>query len=326
MPEPARAFWSVAPGRGELRVLSLDAPGEGEALVRTLASGVSRGTEALVLLGRVPEGEHARMRCPMQEGAFPFPVKYGYAAVGVVEAGPAELRGRRVFCLHPHQDRFVAPAAALVPVPDNVPTRRAVLAANMETAVNVLWDAPVRLGQRVAVIGAGAVGCLVARLAAATPGAAVTLVDRRSDRARLAGALGLAFAAPEGCPADCDLVVEASGNPAALATALAAAGEEASVVVASWYGVSAAPAPLGGAFHSRRLRLVSSQVGRVAPAQRPRWSHRRRLGLALDLLADAALDALVADGVAFADLPAAMAAWAARPDDFQGVCPVVSYG
>jgi threonine dehydrogenase-like Zn-dependent dehydrogenase len=243
------------------------------------------------------------MRAPLMGGAFPFPVKYGYALVGQVEAGPPELRGRTVFVLHPHQSRFHVPAGAVIPVPDDVPPRRAVLAANMETALNAVWDAAPGPADRIAVVGGGVVGSLVAYLCAGLPGAAVTLVDVDPARAELALALGLSFAAPEAAPTDCDLVVHASGTAAGLTTALRIAGDEATVLELSWYGAGEVAVPLGGAFHSRRLRLVSSQVGQVAPSRRPRWSHGRRLAAATALLADAPLDALLAPPVAFADLP-----------------------
>jgi threonine dehydrogenase-like Zn-dependent dehydrogenase len=298
----ARSFWLTAPGAGEIRTARL---GEDEATVAARFSGVSRGTEALVAAGRVPADQHAPMRCPLQEGRFPFPVKYGYAAVGTVEAGPADLLGRTVFVLHPHQDRFVSPAAMAVPVPDAVPAGRAVLAANMETALTVLWDSGAGAGDRVAVVGAGVVGLLTGYLAARLPGARVTLVDVNPARASLAARLGCAFAAPGAAPRDCDVVVHASASPAGLATAFACAGREARVVEASWHGAGETPVPLGGAFHSRRLALVSSQVGSIPPARAPRWTHRRRLETALGLLADPVLDALISGETAFDALPGA---------------------
>lgn len=304
----ARALWYVAPGRVDLWEESVAPLGPGEARVRTLWSGVSRGTERLILAGRVPVSEHARMRAPAQQGAFPFPVKYGYAAVGVVEAGPDDLAGRTVFALVPHADVFTAPADALVAVPDGVPARRAVLAANMETALNGVWDGAVGPGDRIAVVGAGLVGCLVASLAARIAGTAVTLVDVLPARAAIAGALGCRFAAPEDCPRDCDVVFHASASEPGLATAIAAAGTEATVVEMSWYGEGMVAAPLGGAFHSQRLRLVGSQVGSVSPSRRPRWSHRRRLEMALGLLDDARLDALLDTEVGFNDLPSRLPA------------------
>ena len=302
--EIAQALWYVAPGRAEIRPEAVPTPVQGEVRVRALHGGLSRGTERLVLAGQVPVSEFDRMRAPHMGGSFPFPVKYGYATVGRVEDGPQELRGRIVFALHPHQSAFTLPAEAAIPVPDGVPPQRAVFAANMETALNALWDAQPGPADRIAVVGGGVVGALVAWLCGRLPGAQVTLVDVVAERARLTDALGVGFASPDTAPRDCDLVVHASGRAAGLTTALALAGEEATVLEMSWYGAGDVPAPLGGAFHSRRLRLVSSQVGQVAPSHRPRWTHRRRLAAALDLLADARLDALLAPAVAFADLPA----------------------
>jgi threonine dehydrogenase-like Zn-dependent dehydrogenase len=237
-------------------------------------------------------------------GSFPFPVKYGYAVVGRVERGPAELERRLVFTLHPHQSVLTVPADAILPVPDGVPPTRAVLAANMETALNGVWDAAPGPADRIAVVGAGVVGALVAWLCGRLPGADVTLIDVETSRIELARALGVRFAAPDAAPENCDLVVHASGTGAGLATALRLAGDEATVLEMSWYGAGEVGIPLGGAFHSRRLKLVSSQVGRIAPSHRPRWTHARRLAAALDLLADPALDALLAPAIAFHDLPA----------------------
>nr|WP_256515495.1 zinc-binding alcohol dehydrogenase [Alsobacter ponti] len=274
--------------------------------VRALWSGISRGTERLVASGRVPAAEHGRMRAPLQEGDFPFPVKYGYCAVGVAEGGPDALIGRTVFCLHPHQDSFRAPAHLVQPLPAGLPARRAILAANMETALNATWDGGVGPADRVVVVGAGLVGLLVAYLCARMPGTEVTVVDVEAARAALAGSLGARFAAPADAPVDADVVFHASGAPAGLATAIGCAGFESRVVEMSWFGEGDVPAPLGGAFHSRRLRIVSSQVGHVAAARRARWTHARRLAAALDLLRDDALDALITEEVAFDDLPAAI--------------------
>jgi hypothetical protein len=301
--ETVQALWYTGPGRAEIREEQITPPTEGEVRVRALFGALSRGTEALVAAGRVPADEYERMRAPHMGGAFPFPVKYGYATVGRVEDGPAELRGRVVFAIYPHQSRFNLPAAAVTPVPDGVPPARAVLAANMETALNAVWDAAPGPADRIAVVGAGVVGALVAYLCGRLPGAEVTLVDINPARAGLAGRLGVNFAAPDAAPSDCDLVVHASGHGAGLATALRLAGDEATVLEMSWYGAGEVAVALGGAFHSRRLRLVSSQVGRVAPSHRPRWSYGRRLAAALALAADDRLDALLASPVGFADLP-----------------------
>jgi len=299
----ARAFWVTAPGHGEIKAQRLQSPAPGELLIRTRRSAISRGTESLVFRGEVPESEWRRMRCPFQEGEFPAPVKYGYSSVGVVEDGPAEALGRRVFCLYPHQDRFIVPSDAVIAVPDTVPDRRATLAANMETAVNGMWDAMPGPGDRIAVIGAGVVGCLVAALAARLPGAEVELIDIDPTREATAAALGCHFAMPDKASLEADLVVHASGSPAGLATALTIAGFEATVLEMSWYGTRTVPLTLGGAFHSRRLALRSSQVGAVPAGRRQRWSHRRRLTLALSLLRDPVFDVLFSGENEFSVLP-----------------------
>jgi len=310
----AQSFWTTGRGTGAIRSHPLPERTDPDAVrVRALFSGISRGTEALVFRGEVPPSQYQAMRAPFQEGDFPAPVKYGYASVGVVEDGPAPLRGRCVFCLHPHQTRYVVPSAAVVPVPDTVPPGRAVLAANMETALNGLWDLAPRIGDRIVVIGAGTVGCLVAWLAAKIPGCTVTLVDVDPAKAAVAATLGVGFALPDAVEGDADCVVHASGTPAGLQTALALAGFEATVLELSWFGTAAVPLPLGEAFHSRRLVLRSSQVGQVAAARRARWNNRQRLCKALELLDDPVLDALVTGESRFADLPQTMARLAAAP-------------
>jgi 2-desacetyl-2-hydroxyethyl bacteriochlorophyllide A dehydrogenase len=312
--ELGRAFWLAAPGRGEIRTAPLHATGPDDVLVRAQASAISRGTESLVFTGRVPPSEYQQMRCPFQEGDFPGPVKYGYASVGIVEAGPAALRGRRVFCLYPHQDLYVVPASAVVPVPGDVPDERATLAANMETAVNAMWDAGPRLGDRIAIIGAGVVGCFVASLAAKLPGTRVELIDIDPRRATVAAALGCRFAAPEAASGDCDIVFHSSASEAGLATALRLAGFEAKLIELSWYGNKPVAVPLGEAFHQRRLQLISSQVGAVAHARRARRTHRERLALALELLADPVYDQLITGHCTLDTLPRRMAQLAAAPD------------
>ncbi len=312
--EVARAFWLAAPGRGEIRTAPLPEAGPDDVLIRAHASAISRGTESLVFTGRVPPSEYQQMRCPFQEGDFPAPVKYGYASVGVVEAGPAALRGQRIFCLYPHQDRYIVPASAVVPVPGDVPDERATLAANMETAVNAMWDAGPRLGDRIAIIGAGVVGCFIASLAAKLPGARVELIDIDPRRERIAAALSCRFAAPDAASGDCDIVFHSSASEAGLATALRLAGFEAKLIELSWYGDKPVAVPLGEAFHQRRLRLISSQVGAVAHARRARRTHRERLSLALALLADPVYDQLITGRCTLDTLPQRMAQLAAAPD------------
>jgi threonine dehydrogenase-like Zn-dependent dehydrogenase len=310
------ALWYVGAGQVALR------PGEVAQGTRVAAlySGLSRGTERLVLNGNVPVSEHSRMRCPHQEGAFPFPVKYGYCLVG--RALDGALKGEPVFLLHPHQEIAGVPEDALHRVPAGVPPRRAVLTANLETALNVIWDSGVSAGDRVTIVGAGVLGLLVAKLAAGIPGTDVTVVDIRTDRSALAQQLGAAFATPEAAPEDQDVVIHTSATAAGLRTAIGAAGDEATVVEASWYGDGETPVALGGAFHARRLKLISSQVGRIPPSRQPRWSYRRRIEAALGLLRDPVFDLLITaeiDFVKAADLvPAALA-------DSNGLMTVLRY-
>jgi len=315
VPHDARAFWVAAPGRGEIRTEPLAPPASGEVQVRTLYSGISRGTESLVFRGRVPPSEFERMRAPFQGGRFPVPVKYGYASVGEVEEGPPDLKGRVVFTLHPHQTRYIVPATAIHLLPVGTPPSRAVLAANLETAINGVWDARPLVGDRVSIVGAGAVGCMTAWLVARIPGCEAELVDTNPAKAAVAGALGVRFALPENATGEADVVIHTSGAPAGLALALQLAAFEATVAELSWYGDQDVPLGLGRAFHARRLTITSSQVGSVAAAQRARWDTRRRLQLALRLLESPALDAVITGESDFEELPAVMARLSTSPGD-----------
>lgn len=272
--------------------------------VRALASCVSRGSEHLVLQGDVPESEFQCVRAPFQQGEFPFPVQYGYQSVGVVEAGPDALRGRTVFSLFPHQDVYCIPACAVAAVPDHIPPHRAALAGNMETALNAMWDAGAGPGDRITIVGGGVVGLMLTALAASLPGVDVTLVDVRPERAPFAAAFGATFALPSEVGDDADIVFHTSARAAGLQTALGAGGFEAKIVEVSWYGASATTVGLGGCFHSRRLRLIGSQVGAVSQERRPRWSPARRLAKAMSLLGDERFDRLITHRVPFAQAPA----------------------
>jgi threonine dehydrogenase-like Zn-dependent dehydrogenase len=319
----AHAFWTVAPGRGEIRPTGPGEPGPEDVLVRTLRSGVSRGTETLVWRGGVPPDQYAAMRAPFQEGDLPGPVKYGYLSVGVVEQGPSELLGRTVFCLYPHQTAYVVPAAAVTVVPDDVPPERAVLAGTVETALNALWDAPPLIGDRVAVVGAGMVGCCVARLLSRLPAVAVTLVDVDASRADTAAALGVDFAGPADAAGGRDLVVHTSATSAGLQQSLDLLAPEGTVLDLSWYGDTPVELSLGGAFHSGRLAIRASQVGMVAPARRGRRTHAERLALALELLRDPTFDALLTGTSRFEELPEVLAALS--EGSLPALCHSISY-
>jgi hypothetical protein len=301
--EVAQALWYVGPGQAEIRQERLPPLADGMVRVRARYGAISRGTEALIAAGRVPESEYQRMRAPFMSGSFPFPVKYGYATIGEIEAGPASLMGRNVFALHPHQTKFDMPADAVVSVPGDIPVSRAVLAANVETALNATWDAAPGPSGRIAVIGAGVVGALIGFLCARIEDTEVTLIDIDPARAKLAEALGLKFSAPDAAPADCNFVFHSSATAEGLTTALNIAADEATIVELSWYGAGTIALPLGGAFHSRRLKIISSQVGRVAPSHRASFTHRQRLEAAVKLTAHPHLDALLAPAIAFRELP-----------------------
>jgi threonine dehydrogenase-like Zn-dependent dehydrogenase len=316
----ALALWTIGPGQVELQPAEPGPLGEGQARAHALVSGISRGTERVVFHGLVPPSERERMRCPLQEGQFPYPVKYGYAMVAVVEAGPSELAGRRVFGLHPHQSLFNTPADLLVPVPDDVTTERAALAPQMETALNATWDAGLRPGERVAVVGGGVIGLLTAYLAART--CEVVLIDVNPARRAVAEALGLGFALPGEATGDRRTVFHASTTSEGLNLSLSLCAFEGQVIELSWFGDKPVSIDLGGAFHSQRLTLRASQVGAVATSHRADWSHGRRLGEALSLCADPRLDVLVQAETPFADLPSRMGAIL---DDTDTLCHLIRY-
>jgi threonine dehydrogenase-like Zn-dependent dehydrogenase len=315
------AFWLASPGQGEIRPERVPAPARGEVLVRTLHSGVSRGTETLVFAGRVPSSQWTAMRAPFQEGDFPAPVKYGYLNVGVVEDGVPDLVGETVFCLYPHQTRYVVPASAVTVVPTGVPAHRAVLAGTVETAVNALWDGCPQIGDRIAVVGAGMVGASVAAVAAGLPGVRVELVDPDPSRASLAEALGVSYAAPADARGDCDLVVHASATSDGLTRALELLAPEATVVELSWYGDRRVSVPLGEFFHSRRLTVRSSQVGGIAPNRRRTYA--QRLALSLELLRNPVFDALITGRSPFAELPEVLPRLA--DGSLPALCHVIDY-
>jgi threonine dehydrogenase-like Zn-dependent dehydrogenase len=319
----SRAFWLASPGHGEIRHAAVPKPGPDEVLVRTRYSGISRGTETLVFAGRVPPSQYAVMKAPFQEGEFPCPVKYGYLNVGEVLAGPPELVGRTVFCLYPHQTEYVVPAERVVAVPDGVPAARAVLAGTVETALNALWDAAPLIGDRITVVGAGMVGCCVAALAGKVPAAHVQMVDVDPTRAEIARALGVEFVAPADAAAGRDLVVHTSATSAGLRRSLELLAPEATVVELSWYGDREVSLPLGGAFHSDRLTIRSSQVGMVSPARRASRSYADRLGVALELLRDPAFDALLTGPSDFNELPDVMARLA--DGSLPALCHLITY-
>lgn len=302
MTETAQALYYTAPGRAELREVALPPHAPGDVEVRTLFSGLSRGTERLVSEGAVPPGEYQRMRAPLQQGDFPFPVKYGYATVGTVEEGPEHLLGRHVFCLHPHQDRFRVAAEWVVPLPEDVPAARAILAANAETALNAIWDGDLTPGDRVLVLGAGLLGCLIAGFLCRLHGP-VDVTDKLAEPAAALSDFPVNFLSSPAIGDGYDVVYHSTASARGLQSALDALAFEGRVIEMSWYGDRTVALNLGGAFHSRRLTIRSSQVGHVAPARRATTTHRQRLAQALAMLAEPRLDRLITEEVAFADLP-----------------------
>lgn len=319
----ATAYWTTAPGQGELRSEKIHVPRPGEALVRGLYSGISKGTEMVVHNGAVPPRVASEMRAPHQEGDFPGPVKFGYLSVGIVKDGPEDWKGQRVFCLHPHQDRYVVPIGSLTRIPDNVPSRRAVLTGTVETAINALWEAGPRLGDRVAVVGAGLVGGMVATLLRSFPLQRLQLVDLDPSKQELANTLGVDFVHPDEAQDDCDIVFHCSASQQGLERSLQLVGDEGDVIEMSWYANREVTVPLGEDFHARRLSIRASQVGVVARARRHRRTNADRLNLAVSLLADPVFDAFLTGTSPFQDLPAVVMELAGGSRD--ALCHVIEY-
>ena len=323
----ARAIWFESPGIAAVREEELREPGAGEVRVQAICSGLSAGTERLVLSGTVPAEARAIMALPQMRGGFDLPISYGYALVGRIDAvgpgAPAHRLGERVLLLHPHHDRVIAPIEAIRPLPEGPPSERLVLLPSLETAINVIWDAGVALGDRVLVTGLGVVGLLIVHLAARAGADEIVAVDPDPDRRAMAlepselehaARLGATATLAEPDPAvvaECDVSIEASGSTRALAAIVEHAGLEASVIVASWYGSTIAALPLGGCFHPHRVTLRSSQVGRIDPRRSARWSYARRWALAGELACDADLDRLIAPSVPLSQAPAVYAELAA---------------
>lgn len=296
----ARALWIEEPGRVIIKDQPLPPLKPGHLVVKTLFSGISRGTERVIFAGDVPESERASMRAPFQEGDVPGPLKYGYCNVGRVEAGEPALEGQTVFCLYPHQSRYMVPRQAIVPLPAGLPPKRALLAANMETAINALWDSGMTVGTRAVVIGAGVVGLLVAHLARLIPGTTVVTLDKNPARLEICRQMELRRT--DRASFTPDIVFDASASADGLQAAIDMAGMETRIVELSWFGNEPVTLNLGGAFHSKRLTISASQVGQISPSKRPRWSHRQRIGLAVSMLADDRLDHLISNTTPFASL------------------------
>ena len=299
----AHAVSFLAPRRVGLARLDLPDLTAGQTLIKTLYSGISAGTELLAYRGELdPSLPLDESLEGLQGGTFAYPFQYGYSCVGRVEDGDGLPAGTLVFAFRPHQDRFVAAASELVAVGD-VDPRQATLFPLVETALQVVLDAGPVLEEPVVVLGLGAVGLLTAVLLERA-GAGVTAVDPRAWRREVAESVGLRAADPDDVDGELSLVVEASGNPAALRQALDLLGHEGEVLVASWYGQKEATLPLGGRFHRRRLTIRSTQVTTIPSHLGRRWTLERRRSTVQALLPELPLAALATHTFAFEDAPA----------------------
>jgi 2-desacetyl-2-hydroxyethyl bacteriochlorophyllide A dehydrogenase len=306
----AAAVWFPRARSVELRTEELAETGPDEVRVRATLSAISHGTEMLVYRGEVDRD--LALDLPTLAGGYGFPLKYGYASVGRAVGLGRQVRGLRegdlVFALHPHQDEYVVSESLVRRLPDRTTPEQGVFLANLETAINVVLDAKPRLGEVVAVFGQGIVGLLVTQLLRRS-GARSIAVEPSALRRSFAERCGAEAAITPGDGAllrsltggrGADIAIDASGSPAALQEAIDCVAPEGTVVVCSWYGEKPVPLDLGGSFHRGRVRLVSSQVGRIDPALAPRWDRERRLGLAVDLLGELVLAELITHRFPFA--------------------------
>ncbi|MGI9350414.1 MAG: zinc-dependent alcohol dehydrogenase [Rhizobiaceae bacterium] len=307
----ARRLTYPACGKGIIEYAQLIDIKDENVTLKTLYSGISKGTESLVFNGNVPESEWTRMQCPFMTGSFAFPITYGYACVcEVMECGKAvenlEL-GDRVFILHPHQDLMCVPASACHKLPDIIPTKRGVLSANMETGLNSVWDAEISGKPACAVIGAGVVGLMTAHALRETTGVSPIVLDVNPAKEKIISKLGFNFANPSrhtdlNLP-EFEFLFHTSASSEGLQTAIDLAGFEARIVELSWYGEKPVSLLLGGAFHSKRLRIIASQVGSIAPAMRAELDQSERIKQAMALLDDPRLDSLLETEIEFSEVP-----------------------
>jgi 2-desacetyl-2-hydroxyethyl bacteriochlorophyllide A dehydrogenase len=312
----ARALWFTAPRTAELRPERVPPPAPGEVRVKTIASAISHGTEMLVYRGEVPTD--LPLDLPTLAGDFSFPIKYGYASVGrVLDAGVEHLSpDDLVFVHHPHQEAFVVPADLPVRLPEGLDPTVGLFFANLETALNVVHDTPLRLGETALVFGQGVVGLLVTQLVKRAGADRVLAVDPIQKRRNLALDAGADEAFEPGedlhqrvleatAGRGADVAVEASSSGAALQAAVDAVATEGTVVVASWYGTKPVSLSLGGHFHRGRVRLRSSQVGRMNPELGSRWDRARRTETVHGLLPRLRLKGLISHQIPFEKAPEA---------------------
>jgi 2-desacetyl-2-hydroxyethyl bacteriochlorophyllide A dehydrogenase len=298
-------------------------------MVRAHLSLVSAGTEILIYRGEANPDE--ALGLSTARGSFRFPVKYAYQTIGEVVAAGQDAGyqvGERVFCRHPHQDLFTlnSQGRLVARVPEDLPAGRAVFLNLLEVALNAQLDVPTRLGDRVVVFGQGIVGSLCAQLARRTAGQ-LAVVDSLAARRQQALDWGADYAfdpseaelgiAEMTRGAGVDVAIEATGAPAALQSAIRCSGQEASVVVISFFGARVVPLLLSPEFHYRRLHIISSQVSNVGGRLQPRWSFARRTSVAFELLRQEWLTTPPTRELPFARAPEAYQLLDKHPDEVQ---------
>ncbi|MEM9671559.1 MAG: zinc-binding alcohol dehydrogenase [Bacteroidota bacterium] len=296
------ALWHLSERESSIRSQSLPPLKTDECLIESLFSLVSSGTETLVANGQVPAELQDSMQVPYMEGSFGFPLKYGYSLVGKVIEGSENLVDRYVHLLHPHQQHCVVKETDVTVIPEGIPPQRAVLASNLETALNAVWDSHLSAGDRVLVVGMGLIGSLVALLASQFPATQIRVAETDPTRQSLAREQGFSLYDPSDTPFD--VAFHSSGSSTGLQTAIDAVGYEGQVIELSWYGTRSAEVKLGGSFHQQRKQIISSQVSQLPAHRQARWDYRRRKQTVLDLLQDDGWDDFLTATVDFTDVPA----------------------
>lgn len=320
----AESFWIRKKNNSFIKKHSISIPQNNEVLVKTIYSGISYGTEKIVYSGNVPKSQRSLMRCPYQEGEFGSNVKYGYMNVGKVMNGPSKLVNRYVYTLYPHQTQYVLPLEELTFIPKLIPIKRCLLTANMETAINAMWDTLPTCGDKILIIGAGIVGFLMAYILMTIIGIEILLIDTDKEKSKIAKIFGIKFSCSIPKSYNANIIYECSGNPSVIDILSSHVNDETVICIMSWYGNSVSNINFGNEFFSKRTKILFSQVAKVSHNRDKYWNNKKRKDLAISLLNDDKLDNLIEkDMISFHDLPEFFSNTARHNKFF---CKVIDYG
>ena len=317
----AQSFW-VNKKRGSIKKELLNQSlGNDELLVKAYYSGISYGTEKIVHDSQVPANQYEFMRAPHQVGEFNKEVKYGYLSVGKVVVGPKSMMNKMVYTMFPHQSMYILKSSLATLIPSHIPYKRALLTANMETAINAMWDSQPSIGDNTYVIGAGIVGILMAYVLSSTFGIKVTVIDNNASKKKLCKFFNIDFENNINCIKDPDIIFECSGNASVLSDLINNSTLETKICILSWYGKQQSKIKMGENCFSRRLEIIFSQVGNITPIQSKKWDNLSRRALALKLLDNKKLDSLIdKQEIKLKELPNFF-----KKGNTNGLCKVVKY-